>query len=622
MFQQEEYDLIVVGAGHAGCEAAAAAANLGSKVLLVTMNMNTIAQMSCNPAMGGVAKGQIVREIDALGGQSGLITDRTMIQFRMLNRSKGPAMWSPRAQSDRMRFAEDWRSTLEGIANVDFWQEAVTGLLVENGTAVGVTTQLGIEFRSKAVVLTNGTFLNGLIHIGEKNFGGGRAAERGSTGITEQLRELGFETGRMKTGTPPRVDGRSLDYSKMEEQHGDAEPSKFSYLDTPRLTQQRPCYITYTNERVHEILRTGFEKSPMFQGRIKGLGPRYCPSVEDKINRFADKDRHQIFVEPEGWSTVECYINGFSSSLPEDVQYRALREIVGFEKAKMFRPGYAIEYDFFPPTQLTPTLETKPVANLYFAGQINGTTGYEEAACQGLMAGINAHNKVNGKEPFVLKRSEAYIGVLIDDLVNKGTDEPYRMFTSRAEHRILLRQDNADIRLTPLGHALGLASDERLARVREKEEQTAAVGKVLANFAVEIADINPLLVELGSAEIHEKTRALNLVRRPNVELADLCRALPALGEVLAAYQPEALEQAIINIKYETYLQKEQQQAARMLELESFVIQGRLDYRAMPALSHEAREKLLKIQPETLGQASRISGISPADVSVLMVYLGR
>jgi tRNA uridine 5-carboxymethylaminomethyl modification enzyme len=622
MFQQEEYDLIVVGAGHAGCEAAAAAANLGSKVLLVTMNMNTIAQMSCNPAMGGVAKGQIVREIDALGGQSGLITDRTMIQFRMLNRSKGPAMWSPRAQSDRMRFAEDWRSTLEGIANVDFWQEAVTGLLVENGTAVGVTTQLGIEFRSKAVVLTNGTFLNGLIHIGEKNFGGGRAAERGSTGITEQLRELGFETGRMKTGTPPRVDGRSLDYSKMEEQHGDAEPSKFSYLDTPRLTQQRPCYITYTNERVHEILKEGFEKSPMFQGRIKGLGPRYCPSVEDKINRFADKDRHQIFVEPEGWSTVECYINGFSSSLPEDVQYRALREIAGFEKAKMFRPGYAIEYDFFPPTQLTPTLETKPVANLYFAGQINGTTGYEEAACQGLMAGINAHNKVNGKEPFVLKRSEAYIGVLIDDLVNKGTDEPYRMFTSRAEHRILLRQDNADIRLTPLGHALGLASDERLARVREKEEQTAAVGKVLANFAVEIADINPLLVELGSAEIHEKTRALNLVRRPNVELADLCRALPALGEVLAAYQPEALEQAIINIKYETYLQKEQQQAARMLELESFVIQGRLDYRAMPALSHEAREKLLKIQPETLGQASRISGISPADVSVLMVYLGR
>ena len=620
--QQEEYDVIVVGAGHAGCEAAAAAANLGSKVLLITMNMNTIAQMSCNPAMGGVAKGQIVREVDALGGQSGIITDQTMIQFRMLNRSKGPAMWSPRAQSDRMRFAEAWRLTLEQIPNVDFWQEAVTGLLVENGACAGVVTQLGIAFRAKSVVLTNGTFLNGLIHIGEKNFGGGRAAERPSTGLTEQLKSLGFETGRMKTGTPPRVDGRSLDYSKMEEQAGDAAPGKFSYLDTAPLTRQRPCYITYTNPEVHEILKEGFEKSPMFQGRIKGLGPRYCPSVEDKINRFADKDRHQIFVEPEGWSTVECYVNGFSSSLPEDVQYRALRRIAGFENAKMFRPGYAIEYDFFPPTQLTPTLETKRVPNLYFAGQINGTTGYEEAACQGLMAGINAHNKVHGQQPFVLKRSEAYIGVLIDDLVNKGTDEPYRMFTSRAEHRILLRQDNADVRLTPLGHALGLASDERMARVRTKEQQTAEVGELLQSFAIEPAEINALLAGLGSAPISERTRAVNLLRRPNVELADLAGVLPGLTRALAPYLPDALAQATILIKYATYIEKENQQAARVQELENFVIQDRLDYRAMPALSHEAREKLLKIQPETLGQASRISGVSPADVSVLMVYLGR
>ncbi|QJX46795.1 tRNA uridine-5-carboxymethylaminomethyl(34) synthesis enzyme MnmG [Hymenobacter taeanensis] len=622
MFQQEEYDVIVVGAGHAGCEAAAAAANMGSKVLLVTMNMNTIAQMSCNPAMGGVAKGQIVREVDALGGQSGIITDKTMIQFRMLNRSKGPAMWSPRAQSDRMRFAEEWRMTLEQTLNVDFWQEAVTGLVVENDTVVGVKTQLGIEFRGKSVVLTNGTFLNGLIHIGEKQFGGGRAAESKSTGITEQLKELGFEAGRMKTGTPPRVDGRSLDYSKMEEQSGDAEPSKFSYLDTPTLTKQRPCYITYTNPEVHEILKEGFEKSPMFQGRIKGLGPRYCPSVEDKINRFADKDRHQIFVEPEGWSTVEVYVNGFSSSLPEDVQYRALRKIAGFENAKMFRPGYAIEYDFFPPTQLHLTLETKRIKNLYFAGQINGTTGYEEAACQGLMAGINAHNRVHGKEPFILKRSEAYIGVLIDDLVNKGTDEPYRMFTSRAEHRILLRQDNADLRLTPLGHSLGLASDERMERVREKQEQTAEIVKLLKNFGIEPAEINGWLEEIGSATIHEKTRAVNLLRRPNVELPDLTRALPALTLALGQYRPDALEQAVILVKYEAYLEKEHQQAARVQELEDFTIRGRLDYKAMPALSHEAREKLLKIQPETLGQASRISGVSPADVSVLMVYLGR
>ncbi|SNR49831.1 MULTISPECIES: tRNA uridine-5-carboxymethylaminomethyl(34) synthesis enzyme MnmG [Hymenobacter] len=622
MFQQEEYDVIVVGAGHAGCEAAAAAANMGSKVLLVTMNMNTIAQMSCNPAMGGVAKGQIVREVDALGGQSGIITDKTMIQFRMLNRSKGPAMWSPRAQSDRMRFAEEWRLTLEQTLNVDFWQEAVLGLVVENDTVVGVKTQLGIEFRGKAVVLTNGTFLNGLIHIGEKNFGGGRAAERGSTGITEQLKELGFEAGRMKTGTPPRVDGRSLDYSKMEEQPGDEIPSKFSYLDTPALVKQRPCYITYTNSEVHEILKEGFEKSPMFQGRIKGLGPRYCPSVEDKINRFADKDRHQIFVEPEGWSTVEVYVNGFSSSLPEDVQYRALRKIAGFEKAKMFRPGYAIEYDFFPPTQLHLTLETKHIKNLYFAGQINGTTGYEEAACQGLMAGINAHNRVHGKEPFILKRSEAYIGVLIDDLVNKGTDEPYRMFTSRAEHRLLLRQDNADLRLTPLGYALGLASEERMDRVREKETQTAEVAKLLKTYAIEPQEINGWLAEIGSATIHEKTRAVNLLRRPNVDLAALAQVLPGLTLALSPYRPDALEQAEILVKYEAYLEKEHQQAARVQELENFTIRGRLDYKAMPALSHEAREKLLKIQPETLGQAARISGVSPADVSVLMVYLGR
>ena len=620
--QTEEYDVIVVGAGHAGCEAAAAAANLGSKVLLLTMNMNTIAQMSCNPAMGGVAKGQIVREIDALGGQSGIITDRTMIQFRMLNRSKGPAMWSPRAQSDRMRFAEEWRLTLEQTPNVDFWQEAVTGLLIENDAVVGIKTQLGVEFRGRTVILTNGTFLNGLIHIGEKNFGGGRAAERHSQGLTEQLMALGFEAGRMKTGTPPRVDGRTLDYSKMEVQAGDETPGKFSYLDTPPLARQRPCYITYTNERVHEILRTGFEKSPMFQGRIKGLGPRYCPSVEDKINRFADKDRHQIFVEPEGWHTVECYINGFSSSLPEDVQYRAMREIAGFENAKMFRPGYAIEYDFFPPTQLTPTLETKRVRGLYFAGQINGTTGYEEAACQGLVAGINAHRKVNSLSPFVLRRNEAYIGVLIDDLINKGTDEPYRMFTSRAEHRILLRQDNADVRLTPLGHGLGLASDERLARVQTKVAQAAAVGQILAQFAIEPAAINATLLALGTAETTEKTRALALLRRPGVELPALRHALPALDAALAPYLPEAVEQAVITLKYESYLLKEQQQADRMLELENFVIQGRLDYQAMPALSHEAREKLLKIQPETLGQASRISGISPADVSVLMVYLGR
>ena len=620
--QTSNYDVIVVGAGHAGCEAAAAAARMGSKVLLVTMNMNTIAQMSCNPAMGGVAKGQIVREIDALGGQSGIVTDKTMLQFRMLNLSKGPAMWSPRAQSDRMRFAEEWRLNLEQTANIDFWQEMVSSIIVEKGKAAGIKTSLGIEFRSKAVVLTNGTFLNGIIHIGEKQFGGGRAAEKAATGITEQLINMGFEAGRMKTGTPPRVDGRSLDYSRMEEQQGDENPSKFSYTDTEPLKKQRSCYITYTSTATHEILKTGFEKSPMFQGRIQGLGPRYCPSIEDKINRFADKDRHQIFVEPEGWSTVEIYVNGFSSSLPEDVQYKALRSIAGFENAKMFRPGYAIEYDFFPPTQLSLTLETKQVENLYFAGQINGTTGYEEAACQGLMAGINAHNKINDKEPFILKRSEAYIGVLIDDLVNKGTEEPYRMFTSRAEHRILLRQDNADIRLTQKGYNLGLADQTRLDRVNRKISETTEVLSYLQNKPVEPSEINQILEQLGSAPINERARAGNLIKRPNVDIKHLAEAIPSIKHYLSKYLPESIEQASINVKYASYIEKENQQATKMEELDGYIIKERLDYRNMPALSKEAREKLLKINPETIGQASRISGVSPADISVLMVYLGK
>jgi tRNA uridine 5-carboxymethylaminomethyl modification enzyme len=596
-----------VGAGHAGCEAAAAAAKMGSKVLLVTMNMNTIAQMSCNPAMGGVAKGQIVREIDALGGMSGIITDKTMIQFRMLNLSKGPAMWSPRAQSDRMRFAEEWRLTLEQTANVDFWQDMVSNILVDGGKVVGVKTGLGLEIKSKAVVLTNGTFLNGIIHIGEKQLGGGRAAEKAATGITEQLQTLGFETGRMKTGTPPRVDGRSLN---------------FSYTATEPLKEQRSCYITYTNPEVHDILKTGFEKSPMFQGRIQGLGPRYCPSIEDKINRFADKDRHQIFVEPEGWKTVEIYVNGFSSSLPEDVQYKALTKIPGFENARMFRPGYAIEYDFFPPTQLNLTLETKLIQNLYFAGQINGTTGYEEAACQGLIAGINAHNKIQEKEAFILKRSEAYIGVLIDDLVNKGTNEPYRMFTSRAEHRILLRQDNADIRLTKKGYDLGLADAERLHAVEKKIKESQEVLEYLTKKSVEPADINGALLLLESAPISEKAKAANLLRRPNVEIQALISSVPEIDLYLGKYQSESVEQAVIAIKYESYIQKEYQMAARMEELEHYVIRERLDYHNMPALSKEAREKLLKVNPETIGQASRISGVTPADISVLMVYLGK
>ncbi|RNI26995.1 tRNA uridine-5-carboxymethylaminomethyl(34) synthesis enzyme MnmG [Rufibacter latericius] len=616
------YDVIVVGAGHAGCEAAHAAATMGSKVLLVTMNMNTIAQMSCNPAMGGVAKGQIVREVDALGGMSGIITDKTMIQFRMLNLSKGPAMWSPRAQSDRMRFAEEWRMALEQTPNIDFWQEMVSEILVEDGQAVGVKTSLGIDIRAKAVVLTNGTFLNGIIHIGEKKLGGGRAAEKSAKGITEQLVSLGFEAGRMKTGTPPRVDGRSLNYDVMEEQKGDENPSKFSYTDTPALTNQRSCYITYTNTKVHDILKTGFEKSPMFQGRIQGIGPRYCPSIEDKINRFAERDRHQIFVEPEGWSTVEVYVNGFSSSLPEDVQLKALREIPGFENAKMFRPGYAIEYDFFPPTQLNLSLETKLVDNLYFAGQINGTTGYEEAACQGLMAGINAHNKVHNLEPFVLKRSEAYIGVLIDDLVNKGTNEPYRMFTSRAEHRILLRQDNADLRLTEKGYQLGLASEERLQKVNRKRQETQEVLTYLQQKGIEPEEVNAMLLSLESAPISERAKAGNLLKRPNVELEHLIQSSESLNLFLSKYLPDSLEQAVILLKYASYIDKENQMASKMEELENYRIKDRLDYKAITALSNEAREKLFKIQPETLGQASRISGVSPADISILMVYLGK
>ncbi len=617
-----KYDVIVVGAGHAGCEAAAAAANMGSKVLLVTMNMQTIAQMSCNPAMGGVAKGQIVREIDALGGMSGIITDKSMIQFRMLNRSKGAAMWSPRAQSDRMRFAEEWRLALEQTPNVDFWQEMVSGLLVKDGYVSGVRTSMGIEIEAKAVILTNGTFLNGKIHIGEKNFGGGRTAEKAATGITEQLIELGFESGRMKTGTPPRVDGRSLNYSIMEEQPGDENPSKFSYTNTQSLTNQRSCWMTYTNESVHEVLRTGFDKSPMFAGRIKGLGPRYCPSVEDKINRFADKDRHQIFVEPEGWNTVEVYVNGFSTSLPEEVQYQALLKIPGFENVRMFRPGYAIEYDYFPPTQLELSMETKLIKNLFFAGQINGTTGYEEAACQGLMAGINAHNKIHNKAPFILKRSEAYIGVLIDDLVNKGTDEPYRMFTSRAEYRILLRQDNADIRLTETGYNLGLASEERLARMKQKKAAAARLLNDLKLKKYAPEDVNGALESLGTATIREKGSLYSLLKRPEITIENLKTLDKELAHYLNQYDLEVQEQAEIAVKYESYIEKEQKVADKISELENYRITESFDYDRVQAISKEGREKLKKIQPMTLGQASRISGVSPSDVSILMVYMGK
>ncbi|MHA4737296.1 tRNA uridine-5-carboxymethylaminomethyl(34) synthesis enzyme MnmG [Dyadobacter sp. MSC1_007] len=620
MFQ--EYDVIVVGAGHAGCEAAAAAATMGSSVLLITMNMHTIAQMSCNPAMGGVAKGQIVREIDALGGQSGIVSDKTMIQFRMLNLSKGPAMWSPRCQSDRVLFAQEWRTILENNPNVDFWQDTAKGIIVEDGKACGVTTSLGIEIRSKAVVLTNGTFLNGLIHIGEKNFGGGRTGEKSATGITEQLVTLGFEAGRMKTGTPPRVDGRSLDYSKMEEQPGDENPGKFSYTDTKPLSKQRSCWITYTNSEVHDVLKTGFEKSPMFSGRIKGLGPRYCPSVEDKINRFADKDRHQIFVEPEGWDTVEVYVNGFSTSLPEDVQYAALRKIPGFENAKMFRPGYAIEYDYFPPTQLKSTLETHLIGNLFFAGQINGTTGYEEAACQGLMAGINAHQNVHDLDPFVLKRSEAYIGVLIDDLINKGTEEPYRMFTSRAEYRTLLRQDNADLRLTEKGHEIGLASEDRVAAVRRKKRETEDIISALNSTKVTPDEINGTLENIGTAQIREKITVAQLLRRPQISIDQLSNANETVASILEPFDADSIHQAEINLKYDSYIEKEMLLVEKMNRLEDLSIIDNFNYDIVTSLSFEGREKLKRTRPATIGQASRISGVSPSDISVLMLYIGR
>ncbi|WP_129717293.1 tRNA uridine-5-carboxymethylaminomethyl(34) synthesis enzyme MnmG [Pedobacter sp. SYP-B3415] len=620
MFQ--EYDVIVVGAGHAGCEAASAAANLGSKVLLITMNMGTIAQMSCNPAMGGVAKGQIVREIDALGGISGIISDKTTIQFRMLNRSKGPAMWSPRAQIDRMRFAEEWRLALEANANIDIWQDNVVGILLDGQQVSGVKTSLGIEVQSKAVVLTNGTFLNGVIHIGDKKFGGGRTAERASTGITEQLIELGLEAGRMKTGTPPRVDGRSLDYSKMEEQWGDEERCKFSFTDTPLSKDQRCCWITYTNDRVHETLKEGFEKSPMFTGRIKGLGPRYCPSIEDKINRFAERDRHQIFVEPEGWNTCEIYVNGFSTSLPEDVQFRALRNIPGFEQAKMFRPGYAIEYDFFPPTQLQLTLETKQIKNLYLAGQINGTTGYEEAACQGFIAGINAHRRIVDADEVILKRSESYIGVLIDDLVTKGTEEPYRMFTSRAEHRLLLRQDNADIRLSEIGHHLGLIDDDRLAKVNKKIQAADHIVAYTRKESVTPSEANELLSERETSPLTQSVKLWNVVSRPQVSLSDMGSVHSGLRELLNGYDQETVEQAEIKIKYDSYFEKELEIVTKMQRMEDKEINPDFDYNTIVSISKEAREKLFKIKPRTLGQASRISGVSPSDISVLMVHINK
>lgn len=619
-----EYDVIVVGAGHAGCEAAAAAANLGSKVLLITMNMQTIAQMSCNPAMGGIAKGQIVREIDALGGYSGIVTDKSTIQFRMLNRSKGPAMWSPRAQNDRMLFAATWREMLEQTPNVDFYQDMVRSIVIKDNRAYGVVTGLGHEIRSKAVVVTSGTFLNGIIHIGEKQFGGGRVAEKAATGITEQLKELGFQSDRLKTGTPPRVDGRSLDYSKMEEQKGDYEVSGFSYLDTPKIKpeQQHSCHITYTSQQVHDTLKEGFDRSPMFAGRIEGIGPRYCPSIEDKINRFAERERHQLFVEPEGWNTVEIYVNGFSTSLPEYVQIKALRQVPGFENCRIFRPGYAIEYDYFPPTQLRYSLETKQVDGLFFAGQINGTTGYEEAACQGLMAGINAHQKVRDLEPLILKRSEAYIGVLIDDLISKGTDEPYRMFTSRAEFRTLLRQDNADLRLTELSYRLGLASQQRMDKVVEKRNGVAALQKLLNQVSVEPSQVNPYLETINSAPLTEKQKANKILLRPDVDLITLSQYIPALKDALSSYTEETIQQAEIQTKYERYIEKEQEIVIRISQMEELVIPDTFDYDKVSALSNEALQKFKKIRPHTLGQASRISGVNPSDVQILMVYMGR
>ncbi len=620
MFQ--EYDIIVVGAGHAGCEAAVAGAKMGSKVLLITMNMQTIAQMSCNPAMGGVAKGQIVREIDAMGGYSGIVSDKTMIQFRMLNKSKGPAMWSPRTQNDRMQFHLVWREMLENTPNIDFWQEMVRELIVKNGRACGVRTGMGMEIRAKSIVLTNGTFLNGIIHIGEKQFGGGRTGEPAAKGITEQLVQLGFESGRMKTGTPPRVDGRSLNYDRMEVQNGDNEVVGFSFKNIEKPKEQRCCWVTYTNSNVHELLKTGFEQSPMFQGRIKGLGPRYCPSIEDKINRFADKERHQIFVEPEGWNTVEIYVNGFSTSLPEDVQYKALKKIQGFENVKMFRPGYAIEYDYFPPTQLGLSLETKLIKNLFFAGQINGTTGYEEAASQGMMAGINAHRAIQDLEPIVLKRSEAYIGVLIDDLVNKGTEEPYRMFTSRAEFRILLRQDNADLRLTALSHKIGFAEQERMDRVQEKQIAVNEIVRTLREYSVEPSDIDTYLESRDSAKLYQKMKLDKIVSRPQVSLWELLHEVPAIGQHFSRYEKEFVEQAELFIKYEGYVEKEQELVKKMERLEDIKLKPDFDYHHLPSLSMEARQKLTKIKPNTLGQASRISGVSPSDISVLMVFLGR